>query len=228
MIDELNTNTHGTTDEVGNSTADLSPYSPLTASAIAPADANSGSDVTELTASMIVYKRGYSPYISEDTGTWFEYSEEYGGFVDTGVKAGSESTVDDVTIGGVSIVDGGVAKVPLANTTTAGVLKIASPFSVNPQQGTLALAMATAANVKAGTENTRPIASNLTRNVAFYGLAKAAGDSTQSASSNAIGLYTETAMQKVQEMLGIVVLTQAEYDALTVKSPSTIYFIKED
>ena len=38
----------------------------------------------------------------------------------------------------------------------------------------------------------------------FYGLAKAAGDTTQSASSNAVGTYTDNAKASIKSMLGIV------------------------
>ena len=37
----------------------------------------------------------------------------------------------------------------------------------------------------------------------FYGLAKASGDTTQSASSNAVGVYTDNAKASIKAMLGI-------------------------
>lgn len=37
----------------------------------------------------------------------------------------------------------------------------------------------------------------------FYGLAKAAGDTTQSASSNTVGAYTDDAKTAIRAMLGI-------------------------
>lgn len=35
----------------------------------------------------VVYKKGYSPFVSDETGTWFEYDDKLKGFVDTGIIA---------------------------------------------------------------------------------------------------------------------------------------------
>ena len=67
----------------------------------------------------------------------------------------------------------------------------------------LAIVKATAANIKAGVEEYRPIVPLKQHEAVFYGLAKAAGDSTQSSSSNAIGTYTADAKSAIQSMLGI-------------------------
>jgi hypothetical protein len=37
--------------------------------------------------SEVIYKKGYSPYINSETGTWFEYDDAAGGFIDTNIKA---------------------------------------------------------------------------------------------------------------------------------------------
>ena len=37
-----------------------------------------------------IIKKGYSPYLSEETGTWFEYDDRLKKFVDTGVNPGSD------------------------------------------------------------------------------------------------------------------------------------------
>ena len=53
----------------------------------------------------------------------------------------------------------------------------------------------------------------------FYGLAKAAGDTTQASSSNAVGTYTDDAKTAIQTMIGvptmsdIITAVQASYDA---------------
>ena len=38
---------------------------------------------------------------------------------------------------------------------------------------------------------------------AFYGLARAAGDTTQASSTNTVGNYTQDAKTSIQDMLGI-------------------------
>ena len=66
------------------------------------------------------------------------------------------------------------------------------------QIGTL---KATDAQVKAGTDTYAPIVPSNQKNSVFYGLAAAAGDTTQSKSSNAVGKYTEAAMSAIYTML---------------------------
>lgn len=39
----------------------------------------------------IIIKKGYSPFINEETGTWFEYDDDKHGFVDTGVVVNNMS-----------------------------------------------------------------------------------------------------------------------------------------
>lgn len=49
-------------------------------------------DMVRLSTEIII-KKGYSPFINEETGTWFEYDDDKHGFVDTGVvAAGSGGT----------------------------------------------------------------------------------------------------------------------------------------
>ena len=66
----------------------------------------------------------------------------------------------------------------------------------------------TSAQIKAGTANYRAVVPSTQHESTFYGLAKAAGDTTQSASSNAVGTYTDTAKASIKAMLGIVDSTQ--------------------
>ena len=105
-------------------------------------------------------------------------------------------TVQDVQIDGSSIVQDGVANVPLASITDIGCMK------VNPNRGMridssgfLRIDGANSLLIKAGTDYDRPITPEKQHESAFYGIAKASGDTTQSASSNAVGVYTETALQ---------------------------------
>jgi len=118
--------------------------------------------------------------------------------------ADGASSVADVQVNGVSVVQDGVANVPLASTQSLGVIKIGAGggLFVNSNTGAMYTSAPTASQVKGGTEIYRPITPSAQHAAAFYGLAKAAGDTTQSQSSNAVGAYTESAKSAISEMLG--------------------------
>ena len=113
--------------------------------------------------------------------------------------------VDDVTVNGDSVVSNGVANIPLGGTETLGVVKITGGSSGIwiDNQGYISVMRASAAEVKAGTSAQAPIVPKSQHQAIFYGLAKAAGDTTQSASSNAVGSYTDSAKASIKSMLGI-------------------------
>lgn len=64
-------------------------------------------------------------------------------------------------------------------------------------------AVASAAEVKAGSVSSAYIAPSVEDAASFFGLAKAAGDTSQSASSNTVGNYTDAAKQAIRQMLGL-------------------------
>lgn len=112
--------------------------------------------------------------------------------------------VNDVQINGTTILDNGVAKIPVASTSDFGAVKIGSGIGISiTNNGTLALEMATTNQIKAGTERYKAIVPNNQSASIFYGLAKAAGDTTQSASNNAVGTYTTEAKSAICSMLGV-------------------------
>jgi hypothetical protein len=116
----------------------------------------------------------------------------------------SGGDVTDVQVNGVSVVSGGVANVPIATANTVGVVR---PWSsgglamASNNDGRIYVAGANIAGTKAGSDSYRPIVPVTQHASTFYGLAKAAGDTTQSQSSNAVGTYTENAKSKISEML---------------------------
>lgn len=61
--------------------------------------------------------------------------------------------------------------------------------------------MASSAEIKNGTNEHMAIGASKADEAAFYGLAKSAGDSTQAASLNDVGIYTDTAKNKIQQMM---------------------------
>ena len=114
------------------------------------------------------------------------------------------SDIIDIRVNGTSVVSSGVANVPIAGTSALGVVKPAGMgINVNSSNGELYVGKASAAQIKAGATNYFPIVPSNQHDATFYGLAKAAGDSTQAASSNTVGNYTDTAKIAIQKMLGI-------------------------
>lgn len=115
-----------------------------------------------------------------------------------------QGPVSDVQVNGVSVLSDGVANIPEAvNNGDYGVVKVSSGNGIGrAANGYLYVVTATDNQVKAGTNSARPISPTNQHESTFYGLAKAAGDSTQSASSNAVGTYTDSAKSAIQHMLG--------------------------
>ena len=112
--------------------------------------------------------------------------------------------VVDVQINGSSIVNNGVANIPYIGQNTAGVAKTnnAIGLAVNAN-GELYPYKAPDADIKSASNQYRPIVPYNQHKSVFYGLAKCAGDSTQSSSDNAVGVYTDTAKVAIQKMMGI-------------------------
>lgn len=114
-----------------------------------------------------------------------------------------DASVEDVQINGGSIVSNGVASIPMASADDYGVVKVNQYQGIRISSNALAVYPSASAQVKAGSNAARPIVPSIQHESVFYGLAKAAGDTTQSASSNAVGAYTDDAKTAIRAMLGI-------------------------
>ena len=84
-----------------------------------------------------------------------------------------------------------------------GVITFGNGFYYNSSSHVLAVDFADSGQIKAGTNGSAMISAARLHDASFYGLAKAAGDTTQSASSNAVGVYTPQAKAAIQTMLGV-------------------------
>ena len=119
----------------------------------------------------------------------------------------SGDVINDVQVNGTSVVSNGVANVPVASTSELGAVYDGGSYGYYgitvANDGRLQVTRAEDSNVKAGTQGYRPIVPYNQHSAAFYGLAKASGDTTQSASSNPVGTYTDDAKVAIQKMLGI-------------------------
>lgn len=120
---------------------------------------------------------------------------------------GSGGAVDDVQINGQSIVQDGVANVPIAsdNTMSPGLVGIGGGlygyYGLKMNGNQLRLSVPNDNAIKTGAGGSLSITTYIQHKSAFYALAKAAGDTTQSQSANAVGNYTESAKSAISEML---------------------------
>ena len=113
--------------------------------------------------------------------------------------------VEDVQANGVSVVSNGIANIPIADANVYGVLRTgnyATGLQKDPS-GYIKTYCAALSTIKLATDYYQPIVPVHQHESTFYGLAKAAGDTTQSESSNAVGVYTDNAKASIKSMLGI-------------------------
>ena len=111
----------------------------------------------------------------------------------------SAKLIKDVQINGSSILQNGVANVPIASASAYGA--VMHGYGLKTDSGKLVINRADSAQVKAAANGYVPIVPYNQHESAFYALAKASGDTTQSSSSNAVGVYTDTAKSKITDML---------------------------
>jgi hypothetical protein len=105
------------------------------------------------------------------------------------------------------VLSDGVANVPIGRGKLGAVrvdtLSATYGIDIDATTGRLQTYTATLSQIK-NANLAKPIISPTNQHMAsFYGLATAAGDTTQSQSSNAVGQYTDEAKEKIQSMLGI-------------------------
>lgn len=126
--------------------------------------------------------------------------------------------VQDIQVNGASILQNGIANVPIASDADAGhgVVRGSTAYGTHIlNNGAISINKASDTQLKNGSNDYCPVVSSNQHSSTFYGLAKAAGDTTQSQSSNAVGTYTPEAQSAIQTMLDVpsnADLTQAITD----------------
>lgn len=169
---------------------------------------STGIPASDLASGVIPDVSGKADKVTNASSGNFASLDANGNLTDSGHKHSdylTEAPVTDVQVNGTSVLDAqGVAEIPLAKSDgTPGLVKIYwNGLSILPD-GTLSINNATTSEIKGGTVAKLAIAPNMQHMSTFYGLAKAAGDTTQSWSSNAAGTYTDEAKIAIQKMLGI-------------------------
>jgi hypothetical protein len=126
--------------------------------------------------------------------------------------------VQDVQVNGVSVLQDGVANVPVAGSADAGVVKVSSNRGIQILTGTNAGQLATRAaastDAKSGANSYYPIVPNIQHESTFYGLAKAAG-SDEKNSTLPVGQYTDAAKSAISTMLNGPVTVSGTTPAIT-------------
>ena len=126
-----------------------------------------------------------------------------------------------------------VQKTDYASSSAAGVAKVGDYGIAIIGDNVLRTKYASSSKIKVGNNGFDPIVPNNQHESTFYGLAKAAGDTTQSQSSNAVGTYTSEAKTAIQSMLGIQevlggsVVEISESDPVITATPNTQYICGE-
>ena len=131
---------------------------------------------------------------------------------------GSTGNINDVQINGTSIVENGVANIPYAAYNKVGVVQVDTSRGTAMSGSTISTFPVDSATVKTGVQAYQPITPAHQHESVFYGLAKAAGDSTQASSENAVGTYTENAKSAISEMLGGSVSVSGTTPTIVAKS----------
>ena len=119
----------------------------------------------------------------------------------------NDSVVHDIQVDSTSILNNGVANIPIAtvnNSSGYRLVQVDANNGINiASDNCLSIIRAIESDAKAANNAYRVCTPYWQHCYTFYGLAKAAGDSTQAASNNAVGVYTDDAKVKIQKMLGI-------------------------
>ena len=114
-----------------------------------------------------------------------------------------EVPVQDVQVNGVSVLNDGVANVPVASSTREGVAMVNQNYGVYLYPGTniLSTVPPSAQESKSGTAARKSNGPSVQHFAAFYGLAKAAGADMASISQTTVGVYPEAQKSAIHEML---------------------------
>ena len=115
----------------------------------------------------------------------------------------NDSLVSDVLIDGTSIVQNGVANVPIASTQNYGVVKTHGSYGLAMLgSGVIRIDASRIGGIKAGVDGYHPLTPQHQHQATFYGLAKVAGHDEKD-STLPVGTYTEEAKTAIRTMLGI-------------------------
>ena len=111
--------------------------------------------------------------------------------------------IKDVQVAGTSIVENGIANVPIANATNPGVVKVLmGSYGLNMSGEQIIVARATDNLIKQGGNWYNPVVPGTQHSSTFYGLSKVAGVDLKDETVT-LGTYPETSKTAIKEMLGV-------------------------
>ena len=114
----------------------------------------------------------------------------------------TDEMVNDVTVNGTSVVNGGVANIPIAGAFTPGAIMVSGYGLQMQSNGYISTKTSTTSEIKSGLRQWEHISPTNQHVSTFYGLAKAAGHDEKD-STESFGTYTEEAKSAIQTMLGV-------------------------
>lgn len=121
------------------------------------------------------------------------------------VMNGSDATapVQDVQINNTSILNNGVANIPVSDRDNYGVSKVSGANrGIEMDNGFLQISYASSGYIKGGSDARKPIVPYMQHEASFYGLAKVAGTDLASQSVT-LGQYPDETKFAIQKMLGV-------------------------
>ena len=133
-------------------------------------------------------------------------------------------SLSDIQINGVSILQNGIANIPLAGTINGvNVLGVCKPGGMGIRinsSGEIYIVRATSEGIKTGTNNFNPIVPSNQHESVFYALAKLAGVDLASG-SDVVGVYPQNAKTAILAMLGAVNKDALDNAGITSRTYST-------
>lgn len=159
------------------------------------------------------------------------------GKVPTSQIPGGAGGVQDVSYKGTSLVDQtGTANIPPAQTSVPGLAMVGAGYGLKAADpdgnsaGRISTDAATSSHIRFFTDQYRPITPYYVPEAVFRGLAKVAGDDTQTDSQNPVGTYTDDAKEAIQEMLNVPDATENadEHSALLTEITQTTDALQKD
>ena len=183
---------------------------------------STGIPASDLASGVIPDVSGKADIVSGATSGNFASLDSNGNLTDSGHKHSdylTEAPVTDVQVNGSSILNQGVANIPLTSIVAPGLVRAGGALkAIDGNPSLLYINEASDSTYKNGTNANFAVTMSKQHLATFYGLAKAAGDTTQSSSSNAVGTYTETAQSKIHEMLDAPVTVSGTTPTITGKA----------
>ena len=127
--------------------------------------------------------------------------------------------VDDVQIDGTSIVNQGVANIPMMvnGGSSPGVAKLSSSLGISITEGMLYIVGANNDLIKAGTNDYRPIVPSRQEKAVFYGLSKLAGEDLRY-DTVTVGTYPEKSKSAISQMLDAPETVSGTTPSITAKA----------